>query len=81
MAAVLNFQIFRKNHKTKNACISKTVPDSVIPAIFFSQGICEDRPFQVSTNISLAKNGGHFEFYGYFSNIQNTKLLVSRKPC
>ena len=40
------------------------MPDRVIfGKMFDPQGICEDQPFQVSTNISLAKNGGHFFWY------------------
>ena len=55
MAAILNFRIFHKNHKNKNACISKTMPDSDFSKIFDPQGICENKPFQVSTNSLLAK--------------------------
>ena len=36
---------------------------------------------QVSTNISLAKNGGYFEFSNFLQKSLNTKMLVSRKLC
>ena len=32
----------------------------------------------LSKNFSLPKNGGHFEFSKF---LQNTKMLISRKPC
>ena len=32
MVAILNFRIFKKNAKHKNACISKTVSDRAISA-------------------------------------------------
>ena len=56
MAAISNF--FAKFVKHKNACISKTK--------FFTPGHEKTTPFQVSTDTSLAKNGGHFEFSNLF---------------
>ena len=64
MAAISNF--FAKIVKHKNACISKTVRDRVISTKFFTPGYEKTTPFQVSTDTSLAKNGGHFEFSNLF---------------
>ena len=27
------------------------------------------------------QNGGHFEFSNFSQKLQNTKILISRKPC
>ena len=29
----------------------------------------------------LTQNGGHFEFLKFSQKLQNTKMLISRKPC
>ena len=29
----------------------------------------------------LAQNGGHFEFSKFSQKLQNTKMLISQKPC
>ena len=50
MAAILNFQIFCKNHK--NACIYARYSDFGKNFLVYPQGACEDYPFQVSMNIS-----------------------------
>ena len=54
MAAILNFRIFRKIAKHKNAYISKTLLDRAISTKFLTH--------RVSLQSSHAKNGGHFEF-------------------
>ena len=54
MVAILNFRIFFKNAKHKNACILKTVPDRVNLADFFTH--------MVSVKTSLSKFQRIFQF-------------------
>ena len=43
------------------------------------QGICEDLLFQVSINISVAKNGNHFEFSNFFfKNVKQKNACISK---
>ena len=66
MAAILNFRIFRKIAKHKNAYISKTVLDRAISTKFLTR-----REF--SKKFCLAKNGGHFEFSNFCAKIAKHK--------
>ena len=84
MAAFLNFQIFFKNAKHKNACISKTVLNRAISMKFLTRRITlmSSRPNFQKKNCPV-KNGGHFEFSNFSQKSQNTKKnpLVFRKQC
>ena len=82
MAAILNFEFIAKIARHKKMLVSrKPCEISDFGKSFNPQVICEDKPFQVSMNISLARNGSHFEFFEFFSKMQNTKIVVSQKPC
>ena len=69
------FEILAEIAKHKNAYISKTVLDRVILTKFLS-----GHP-NFSKKKSVAHNGGHFEFSNFSQKLQNTKMLISRKPC
>ena len=71
MAAILNFRIFRKIAKHKNAYISKTVLDRAISMKFLTHRV--SLPCQCSKKIYLAKNGGHFEFSNFCAKIAKHK--------
>ena len=74
MAAILNFRIFRKIAKHKNAYISKTVLDRAILTKFFTHRISlQSSHAYFQKKISLAKNGGHFEFFEFFAKIAKHK--------
>ena len=61
MAAILNFRIFRKIAKHKNAYILKTVLDRVISTKFLTHRVyLQSRHANFQKKIYLAKNGGHF---------------------
>ena len=78
MAAILNFRIFRKNCKTKNAYISKTVLDRAISTKF------------LTLRVSLQSSYPNFEknfvspkmatILNFSQKLQNIKMLISRKP-
>ena len=67
MAAILNYRIFRKIAKHKNAYISKTVLDRAISPKFLTH------------RVSLQSSHGNFRIFA--QKLQNTKMLISRKPC
>ena len=69
------FEILAEIAKHKNASILKTVLDRVILTKFLS-----GHP-NFSKKKSVAHNGGHFEFSNFSQKLQNTKMLISRKPC
>ena len=85
MVAILNFRIFRKNHK--NACILKTVLDRVILAkflihrvsvkteIFDLQVNSAELVTQFSKIFCPAKNGSHFEFSNFLQNYKTQKCF------
>ena len=82
MAAILNFQIFRRNCKTQKCLyLENRARQSDFDDIFHPQGISAEWPSQFSKKLCLAENGGHFEFSNFSQKLQNTKMLVSRKPC
>ena len=82
MAAILNFEIFAKIEKHKNAYISKTVLDRAISTKFLTRRNALQSSFpNLQKNFCLAKNGSHFEFSKFSQKLQNTKMLISRKPC
>ena len=79
MAAILNFQIFRKIAKHKNAYILKTVLDRAISTKFLTH--------RVSLQSSHAFFQKNFDspkmaaILNFSQKLQNIKMLISRKPC
>ena len=82
MAAILNFRIFPKIAKHKNAYISKTVLDGAISTKFLTHRV----PLQSShanfqKNFVLPKMAAILNFRIFAQKLQNTKMLIFRKPC
>ena len=75
MAAILNFRIFRKIAKHKNAYISKTVLDRAISTKCLSSHANFQKKFV------LPKMAAILNFRIFAQKLQNTKMLISRKPC
>ena len=75
----MNFRNFRKNCKTQNAYISKTVLDRAISTKFLTRRIYLQSNFPNFQKFCLAKNGGHFEFSKFSQKLQNTKMLIFSK--
>ena len=74
MAAILNFRIFRKIAKHKNAYISKTVLDRAISTKFLTHWVSlQSSHANFQKKIYLAKNGGHFEFSNFCAKIAKHK--------
>ena len=73
MAAILNFQIFRKIAKHKNAYISKTVLDRAISTKFLTHRVSLQSSHANFQKFCLAKNGGHFEFSNFCAKIAKHK--------
>ena len=68
--------------KHKNAYISKTVLDRAILMKFLTHRVSLQsghRNFQKKN--CLTQNCGHFEFSNFSQKLQNTKMLISQKPC
>ena len=72
MAAILNFQIFRKNRKTQKCMY---LENRVISAKLLTHRV------SVKTSLSkfqqifqLPKNGGHFEFF--FKNVKHKNVCI-----
>ena len=77
MAAILNFRIFRKIAKRKNAYISKTVLDRAISTKFLTHRVSLQSSYpNFEKKFCLAKNGGHFEFSNFSQKLPNTKMLI-----
>ena len=74
MAAILNFRIFAKIAKHKNAYISKTVLDRAISTKFLTHRVSlPSSHANLKKKICLAKNGGHFEFSNFWPKIPKHK--------
>ena len=74
MAAILNFQIFRKIAKHKNAYMSKTLLDRAISTKILTHRVSlQSSHANFSKKICLAKNGGHFEFSNFCAKIAKHK--------
>ena len=81
MAAILNFRIFRKIAKHKNAYISKTVLDRAILTKSLTHRVSlQSSHANFQKNFSLAKNGGHFEFSNFCAKIAKHKNANISKP-
>ena len=82
MAAILNFRIFRKIAKHKNAYISKTVLDRAISTKFLTHRLSlQSSHANFQKNVVLPKMVAIFNFRIFAQKLQNTKMLISRKPC
>ena len=83
MAAILNFRIFRKIAKHKNAYISKTMLDRAISTKFLTHRVSlQSSHANFQKKFCLAKNGGHFEFSNFCAKIAKHKnAYISKKPC
>ena len=80
MAAILNFRIFCKIAKHKNAYISKTVLDRAISTKFLTHRVSlQSANFQ--KNFVLPKMVAILNFRIFAQKLQNTKMLIFRKPC
>ena len=76
MAAILNFRIFRKIAKHKNAYISKTVLDRAISTKFLTRRVSlQGSHANLQTKNFSQKNGGHFEFSNFSQNCKTQKCL------
>ena len=74
MAAILNFRIFCKIAKYKNAYISKTMLDRVISTKFLTHRVSlQSSHANFQKKNFLAKNGGHFEFSNFCAKIAKHK--------
>ena len=79
MAAILNFRIFRKIAKHKNAYISKTVLDRAISTKFLTHRVSlQSSHANFQKNFVLPKMAAILNFRIF---AQNTKMLIFRKPC
>ena len=82
MAAILNFRIFRKIAKHKNAYISKTVLDRAISTKFLTHRVSmESSHANFQKNFVLPKMAAILNFRIFVQKLQNTKMLIFRKPC
>ena len=82
MAAILNFRIFRKIAKHKNPYISKTVLDRAISTKFLTHRVSlQSSHANFQKNFVLPKMAAILNFRIFAQKLQNTKMLISRKPC
>ena len=81
-----HFEFLPKMAKHKIASVSLTVRDRAISSKFSTHRVykkCTLAIFisKIFKKFPLPKNGGHFEFSNFCLKWQNTKLLLSPKPC
>ena len=82
MAAILNFRIFRKIAKHKNAYISKTVLDRAILTKFLTHRVSlQSSHANFQKKFLLPKMAAILNFRIFAQKLQNTKMLIFRKPC
>ena len=82
MAAILNFRIFRNIAKHKNAYISKTVLDRAISTKFLTHRVSlQSSHANFQKNFILPKMAAILNFRIFAQKLQNTKMLIFRKPC
>ena len=82
MAAILNFRIFRKIAKHKNAYISKTVLDRAISTKFLTHRVSlQSSQANFQKKFVLPKMAAILNFRIFTQKLQNTKMLIFRKPC
>ena len=76
MAAILNFRIFRKNCKTQNAYISKTVLDRAISTKFLTRRISLRSTFPNFQKIFVSpKMAAILNFRNFRKNCKTQKCL------
>ena len=82
MVAILNFRIFRKIAKHKNAYISKTVLDRAISTKFLTHRVSlKSSHANFQKKFVLPKMAAILNFRIFAQKLQNTKMLIFRKPC
>ena len=82
MAAILNFRIFCKIAKHKNAYISKTMLDRAISTKFLTRRVSlQSSNANFQKNFVSPKMAAILNFRIFTPKLQNTKMLISRKPC
>ena len=82
MAAILNFRISRKIAKHRNAYISKTVLDRAISTKFLTHRVSlQSSHANFQKKFYLAKMAAILNFRIFAQKLQNTKMLIFRKPC
>ena len=82
MVAILNFRIFCKIAKHKNAYISKTVLDRPISTKFLTHRVSlQSSHSNFQKNFILPKMVAILNFRIFAQKLKNTKMLISRKPC
>ena len=82
MAAILNFRIFRKIAKHKNAYIWKTVLDRGILTKFLTHWVSlQSSHANFQKNYILPKMAAILNFRIFAQKLQNTKMLIFRKLC
>ena len=82
MAAILNFRIFRKIAKHKNAYISKTVLDRAISTKFLTHRVSLQSSYpNFEKNFASPKMAAILNFRNFAQKLQNIKMLISQKPC
>ena len=82
MAAILNFRIFRKIAKHKNAYISKTLLDRAISTKILTRWVSlQSSHANFQKNFVLPKMAAILNFRIFAQKLQNTKMLIFRKPC
>ena len=78
----LIFEFFAKIAKHKNAYISKTVLDRAILTKFLSHRVSlQSSHANFQKNFILPKMAAILNFRIFAQKLQNTKMLISRKPC
>ena len=76
------FEIFRKIAKHKNAYISKTVLDRAISTKILTHWVSlQSSHANFQKNFVLPKMAAILNFRIFAQKLQNTKLLIFRKPC
>ena len=82
MAAILNFRIFAKIAKHKNAYISKTLQDRAISTKFLTHRVyLQSSHANFPKNFVSPKMAAIFNFRIFAQKLQNIKMLIFRKPC
>ena len=82
IAAIFSFRIFRKITKHKNAYISKTVLDRAISTKFLTHRVSLQSSYPIfKKSFVLPKMAAILNFRIFAQKLQNTKMLIFRKPC
>ena len=77
MAAILNFRIFRKIAKHKNAYISKTVLHRAISTKFLTRRVSMQSSYPIfKKNFVLPKMAAILNFRIFAQKLQNSKMLI-----